>query len=354
MSERGNEVDRRLHVQPRCVSVEDTHLAIAGAPVLRGVSLSIEAGASLALLGPSGCGKTTLLRVIAGLERPDRGTVRVGDDVLTGPGRFVAPEDRRVGMVFQDGALFPHLTVAENVAFGIHRAKDRDRRVAAALDLVGLGELANRLPGNLSGGERQRVALARALAPEPAVLLLDEPFASLDATLRVQLRTEVRRLLGELGITSLFVTHDQDEAFVLGDEIAVMQCGRIHQVGSPASLYERPADRWVAGFVGEANLIGGTASDGRAATDIGEVPLAGVASGAVDVLLRPEHLRLDAEGPWTVEVVEFYGHDSMYQLAREDGRRLHARTFTAPTHGRGDRVSVRYAGPPTVAFSSEH
>ena len=353
MNERGAVPQQRLHVQPRCVTVEDAHLNLGGTPVLRGVSLNIEPGASIALLGPSGCGKTTLLRLIAGLERPDRGTVSLDDQILSGNGRFVEPEQRRVGMVFQDGALFPHLTVAENVAFGLQNTPDRADRVAAALDLVSLGAHADRLPARLSGGERQRVALARALAPEPAVLLLDEPFASLDATLRVQLRTEVRRLLSELGITSLFVTHDQDEAFVLG----VMQQGRILQSGTPGQLYEQPSDRWVATFVGDANLVPGQARDQRATTDLGDVPLVadlnGASSGSVDVLLRPEFLELDSEGAWQIETVEFYGHDSMYQLTHDDGRHLQVRTFTAPHHRRGERVSVRYVGPPTVAFSTD-
>jgi iron(III) transport system ATP-binding protein len=345
-----------LHAQPRRVTVEAAHLTLGGTPVLSGVSLTIEPGASVALLGPSGCGKTTLLRLIAGLERPDGGIVRLDDEVLSGGGRFVEPEQRRVGMVFQDGALFPHLTVAENVAFGLYRASDRDERAAATLDLVGLSALADRLPAHLSGGERQRVALARALAPEPAVLLLDEPFANLDATLRVQLRTEVRRLLSKLGITSLFVTHDQDEAFAFGDEIAVMREGRILQSGTPSELYERPADRWVASFVGKANLLPGEANAGRAETDLGEVPLVtrlnDASNGSVDVLLRPEFLELASDGDWTVETVEFYGHDSMYQLTRDDGHRLQVRSFTAPHHRRGERVSVRYVGPPTVAYST--
>ena len=357
MNERGMVAQAGLHVQPRRVTVENAHLSLGGTSVLRGVSLSIEPGSSVALLGPSGCGKTTLLRLIAGLERPDRGIVRLDNEVFSGNGRFVEPERRRVGMVFQDGALFPHLTVAENVAFGLHRTSDRDDRVAAALDLVGLAALADRLPAHLSGGERQRVALARALAPEPSVLLLDEPFASLDATLRVQLRTEVRRLLTQLGITSLFVTHDQDEAFVLGDEIAVMQQGRILQSGTPAQLYEQPSDRWIASFVGDANLVPGQAQAERAQTEIGEVPLLpnlnGASTGPVDVLLRPEFLELDAEGAWQVETVEFYGHDSMYQLTSDEGSRLQVRTFTAPHHRRGERVSVRYVGPPTVAFSAD-
>ncbi|MEZ5136817.1 MAG: ABC transporter ATP-binding protein [Acidimicrobiales bacterium] len=197
--------------------------------MLDDVSLRVPAGAMVALLGPSGCGKTTLLRAIAGLVAVDAGQVRVGDRVLTGDGVSVPPERRQVGMVFQDWALFPHLSVARNVAYGLggDQRADTDRRVDDALAMVGLAGLGDRLPGTLSGGQQQRVALARALAPEPAVLLLDEPFSNLDAALRAQVRTEVHALLVRLGITTIVVTHDQEEAFVLGDEVAVL--GRSHR-----------------------------------------------------------------------------------------------------------------------------
>ena len=345
-----------LGFQPESVSVQDVRLTLGDMAVLRGISLAVPAGHSLALLGPSGCGKTTLLRVIAGLEQPDHGIVRLGEEELTGPDRFVPPERRRVGMVFQDGALFPHLTVAENVAFGLRRSGDRKNRVARALELVGLGTLGDRLPARLSGGEWQRVALARALAPAPEVLLLDEPLASLDQALRVQLRAEVRRLLSDLGITSIFVTHDQNEAFVVGDEVAVMRNGQILQSGTPGHLYERPVDRWVARFVGDANLVRGRVTGDSVETHLGVVPVAsgvGTAGARVDVLVRPECLSLQADGPWTVEAVDYYGHDSMYQVAGERGLRLQVRSFTAPHHRPGDRVSVSYAGPPTVAYQTD-
>ena len=224
-------------------------------PVVCDVSLHAPAGSITVLLGPSGCGKTTLLRAIAGLERPRSGTVRLGDVQVSGPETWVPPQRRNVGMVFQDPALFPHLTAAGNIAFGLRRAEraDRDARVMELLDLVEMREFADRLPGSLSGGQQQRIALARSLAPKPAVLLLDEPFSALDANLRTQLRGDVARILHEVGVTTVFVTHDQDEAFVMGDIVGVMHEGRLRQLGKPEELYGRPTDQWVAEFVG---LIG--------------------------------------------------------------------------------------------------
>src|SRR5690606_27384273 len=238
-----------------------------GPPVLRGVDVSIEAGRTLALLGPSGCGKTTLLRIIAGLEVPDRGIVRVGGKEVTGPKGVVPPEKRRIGMVFQDWALFPHPSVARNVGFGLPRAERRSSpRIDEALEMVGLAGMGDRMPSTLSGGQQQRVALARAIAPRPRVLLLDEPFSNLDATLRVTIRTEIHQLLVELGITTIFVTHDQDEAFILGDRVAVLSEGEVVQSGSPEEVYLRPRTRWLADFVGEANFIPGSGRGDYAVT----------------------------------------------------------------------------------------
>jgi iron(III) transport system ATP-binding protein len=346
--------DRSRHPDP--ITVAAAGKRFGAVEVLRGVDLRVPPGAVVALLGPSGCGKTTLLRSIAGLERLDGGEVRIGDRLVSGPGTHVPPERRRVGMVFQDWALFPHLSVAQNVGYGLPRAQRRGARVEAALAMVGLGGLGGRSPGTLSGGQQQRVALARALAPEPGVLLLDEPFSNLDSALRVQVRTEVHQLLAQLGITTVFVTHDQEEAFVLGDEVAVMHGGRIVQQAPPSALYARPASPWIAAFVGDANLVEGTASGRSAATDVGAVALEDVRDGDVRVVLRPECLRLrrpdePAAGvPATVELCEYYGHDTVYLVRPDGGEPLRARAGSVPRFGRGDRVAVAYHGPPAVAY----
>jgi iron(III) transport system ATP-binding protein len=336
------------------IDVDRVSKAFGPVDVLRDVDLDVAAGRMVALLGPSGCGKTTLLRVVAGLERPDGGEVRVGGRLLTGNGTFVPPERRRVGMVFQDWALFPHLSVERNVAYGLPdlRGELRRARVSDALAMVGLEDLGNRSPGTLSGGQQQRVALARALAPQPAVLLLDEPFSNLDTALRVQVRTEVHRLLAGLGITTVFVTHDQEEAFVLGDEVAVMERGVVVQQATPADLYRAPATRWIASFVGDANLVRGTARQRVAETVLGSVPITSTIAGAVDVLVRPEAVALDAGGRGRVELVEFYGHDTVYVVRLTDGTQLRARQTAAPLFERGDAVTVRYAGGATMAYGA--
>ena len=322
--------------------------------VLHDVDLDVAPGSVVALLGPSGCGKTTLLRILAGLERPEAGEVRLGDRVVTGPGVWVPPEKRRIGMVFQDGALFPHMSVERNVGYGISRRDpDRASRIVEALELVGLQGLGDRVPGTLSGGQQQRVALARALAPRPTALLLDEPFSNLDTSLRVQVRAEVHALLLDLGITSVFVTHDQDEAFVLGDRVAVMSGGRIVQAATPSELYARPVSPWVATFVGDANLVSGEASGERVDTVLGSIPLAEPTRGPVQVLVRPESVALEPGEGGVVEVVEYYGHDCLYVVRTDDGAAVRSRAAAAaPALHRGDRVTLRYAGPPTVAFAT--
>jgi iron(III) transport system ATP-binding protein len=338
----------------------------AGVPVLHGVDVSVEAGATLALLGPSGCGKTTLLRIIAGLEVPDAGTVTVGGRELTGPGGVVPPEKRRVGMVFQDWALFPHLSVARNVGFGLPRSDRRESpRIDEALELVGLGGLGERMPSTLSGGQQQRVALARAIAPRPSVLLLDEPFSNLDATLRTRVRTEIHQLLVGLGITTIFVTHDQDEAFILGDHVAVLSEGRVVQHGTPAELYLRPRTRWLADFVGDANFLPATAQGELADSAIGDLPLDHSGDGPVEVLVRPEHLDLHpvlphgadragergsaADEPGTVELVEYVGHDTTY-LVRLGELTVRVRRPSQPVVERGEQVRLRYVGGATTWF----
>ena len=341
------------------VSVSDVGKTFAGVRVLDGVDVHVEAGQLLALLGPSGCGKTTLLRILAGLEVPDEGSIHVGDSLLTGPGTFVAPERRRISLVFQDWALFPHLSVAENVAYGLGRGNGRRERVAAALDLVGLGSLGDRMPGTLSGGQQQRVALARAIAPEPTVLLLDEPFSNLDTSLRTQVRSEVHELLVTLGITTVIVTHDQDEAFVLGDQVAVMCEGRVVQQDTPAALYANPVSPWVATFVGDANLVAGevhgSGSDATAHTALGPIPLRGLPAAtkgaSAQVLVRPEECRVTPGGSARVELIEYYGHDTVYVVDLPDGTRLRVREGSAPVVQRGDAVSVGFTGGPTIAYT---
>jgi iron(III) transport system ATP-binding protein len=247
-------------------------------------------------------------------------------------------------MVFQEGALFPHKSVAGNVGYGVPRGTERDRRSTAALDLVGLADKAGRMPGTLSGGEQQRVALARALAPEPGVILLDEPFSSLDAGLRWQLRSDVRRLLKDIGVTAILVTHDQDEALTFGDRVAVMRAGRIEQVGSPADVYGRPASPWVATFVGEANLLDARFGDGAADTAIGRLPLGTPLAGKGTVLCRPEQLRLTAPGPATVAGTSYFGRDTRYEVAVPGAGTLVARIPGAPAHDPGDTVTVQFTG----------
>jgi iron(III) transport system ATP-binding protein len=339
-------------MEPSAVSVVGLQKSFDGTQVLREISLDVDAGEVLALLGPSGCGKTTLLRVIAGLERPDLGSVAIADREMVGPRTWVKPEHRSVGMVFQDWALFPHLDVAGNVGYGLDRGDRAGSRVSETIEMVGLAGLESRAPATLSGGQQQRVALARALAPQPSVLLLDEPFSNLDSAMRVAIRTEVHRLLAELGITSIFVTHDQEEAFVLGDQVAVLNDGRIEQIGSPREIYERPASRWIAGFVGSVNLLSGVARAGVAATTLGDIRLDADVDGDVDVLVRPEHLEISAGSNGTVELVEFYGHDVMVVVTLAGGERVEVRA--APDIGvrRGDAVEVRHRGGVTSAFEA--
>ncbi len=331
------------------LQAQDISKRFNGAPVLDGVTLTVEQGESLALLGPSGCGKTTLLRILAGLEIPDRGTIVVEDAVLTDPERFVPPEDRRIGMVFQDWALFPHMTVSKNVCFGLDRSEIDQGRAIEKLELVGLAHLADRYPGELSGGQAQRVALARALAPRPRVLLFDEPFSNLDTGLRAQVRADVAALMHEVGMTSIFVTHDQEEAFVLGDRVAVMNEGRIVQVGRPSEVYQYPASPWVAAFMGAANILDGSAADGRASTPVGELRMAGAVQGPCRVVIRPEHLTVEPGGQAVISSVEYYGHDTSYELEL-NGAKLVTRAMAAPIFAPGDRVSVSYSGPDVIAF----
>lgn len=338
-------------MQAKAVAVSGLFHSYGATPVLHDIAMTVGAGESLALLGPSGCGKTTLLRCIAGLEHPERGTIRIGDDDALGPSQWMPPEQRRVGMVFQDWALFPHLNVAKNIAYGV-RGERSAERVTNALELVGLSDLAHRMPDTLSGGQQQRVALARALAPEPSVLLLDEPFSNLDTSMRIDVRAEVDRLLRDLGITSIFVTHDQEEAFVVGDQVAVMRDGTIVQIGDPRQIYTRPAERWVAQFVGAGSFLRSTAVSGMSHGPIGSFALDGPTDGDVDVLLRPEQLALRDGEIGVVEQVEFYGHDAMVRVAI-DGQSVQVRSEPGTPVRPGDAVGVAFVGRVARAFGRD-
>ncbi len=311
------------------LSISDLHAAHGRTTVLRDLELTVPNGALACVLGPSGCGKSTLLRIIAGFHQPASGTVTVGERTLNDDRTRIPAERRRIGYVPQDGALFPHLTVAANIGFGLPRAERRER-VAEMLDLVGLNGLADRHPHQLSGGQQQRIALARALAPRPELLLLDEPFAALDAALRTELRSEVASTLRRAGATAVLVTHDVDEALAFADVIAVMRDGRIIQADAPHTLYHRPADTGVARTLGEANLIPAKLCADHAITAFGELPLTGGDFDATQdavVLLRPQQLRLStASGPHTIEarVIDrgFRGHDYRLELAPAAGHEL--------------------------------
>ncbi len=321
---------------------------------VHGVTLATRAGQLMALLGPSGCGKTTLLRLVAGFEWPDSGTIAVNGHVVAGGAQRIPAEERRVGMVFQEYALFPHLDVAGNIGFGLRGlAREKQDRIAEMLALVGLSELARRMPHELSGGQQQRVALARALAPRPEILLLDEPFSNLDAALRGQVRTEVQAILKASGATCLFVTHDQQEALSLADEVAVMFNGQIVQVAPPQRLYLQPINQAVAAFVGEANFLPGQVDGTSVRCALATLPVNTphqAASGPVEVLIRPEAISLvrerdDTVGPFG-EVLwrEFYGHDQRIAVALENGVRIVARLDSSRSFAPGEVVSVRVAG----------
>ncbi|MFI9719429.1 ABC transporter ATP-binding protein [Streptomyces sp. NPDC052396] len=336
------------------LSIEQLHAVHGRTPVLTGLDLTVEDGALACVLGPSGCGKSTLLRIVAGFHPATGGRVTLRGRVLDDQRSRIPAERRRIGYVPQDGALFPHLTVAANIGFGLPR-RQRPQRVREMLALVGLDGLADRHPHQLSGGQQQRVALARALAPEPQLLLLDEPFAALDAALRTELRAEIAATLRRAGATAVLVTHDVDEALAFADVIAVLRDGRVAQAGTPHTLYHRPADAGIAQTLGEANLLPAEFADGHASTAFGPLPLT-EETGATDrgtVLLRPHQLRPAAgPGPHTVRArvlaSRFRGHDHRVELAPAEGRgmpeRLVVYLATTPPQTGGD-IHLAAQGP---------
>lgn len=327
------------------------------------LSLDVHDGEVLAVVGPSGCGKTTLLQAIAGLTRLDAGRIELdGTVVAEAGGAFLPPEQRRVGVVFQDHALFPHLTVAENVEFGLSGKgglgrRERTARRHEVLELVQLAHLADRYPHELSGGEQQRVALARALAPRPALVLFDEPFSSLDPNLRGDLRRQTARVLRQDGATAVFVTHDREEALSIGDRVAVLHDGRLEQVDAPPVVFHAPATRFVASFVGEADLLAGVAASGRAQTVVGELDLAGPAlDGPVEVMVRPHEVVVHADpaGAAVVRDREFRGGLVQVVLDLDSGERLRADLHHDRAPALGARVAVTVdAGHGLASFPRE-
>ncbi|HEY6628079.1 MAG TPA: ABC transporter ATP-binding protein [Acidimicrobiia bacterium] len=321
------------------IRARDLTKSYGDAVALDHFSLDVWEGGVVTLLGPSGCGKTTALRVIAGFESGS-GSIEIHGRTVLDADTFVPPEKRKVGMVFQDYALFPHMTVGANVGYGLPRG-DRSARVGQVLELVGLTGLENRMPNELSGGQQQRVALARALAPEPEVILLDEPFSNLDASLRDRVRRELRSILTEARTTAVFVTHDQEEALATSDIVAVMKDGRILQADTPAELYSNPSDPWVAEFLGDADVIEAVARNGRVDTPVGGFDTA--LDGDVSVIVRPENIQISlGETPNAVVAgSEFFGHDQLVTLALTGGTRVRARLGPRPVYRIGEACRAR-------------
>jgi iron(III) transport system ATP-binding protein len=311
-----------------------------------GLSFTAAPGEVLALLGPSGCGKTTTLRLIAGFEAPDAGVIEIRGERVAGPGGVLPPEGRGVGVVFQDYALFPHLTVEANVAFGLaHLARvPRTFRVRAVLELVGLDGFQSRFPHELSGGQQQRVALARALAPAPALILLDEPFSNLDADLRAAMREEIGKILRASGTTAVFVTHDQQEAFALADRVGVLNAGRLEQVAPPYELYHQPGTRFVAEFVGAADFLRSMVTEDGIVSELGTLARpADLAPGqAVDIMIRPDDIDFipHPEGEVVVVGRQFHGDEHLYRLRLTSGARVHAVQPSTTLYPIGTRVRV--------------
>ena len=327
------------------------------------LSLSVREGELLTLLGPSGCGKTTTLRLIAGLDRPTSGTITIAGTEVASETEFVAPEDRDVGLVFQNFALFPHLTVAENIGFGIDDwdADDREERVTDLLELVGLTEHSEKMPSQLSGGQQQRVALARSLAPEPDVLLLDEPFSNLDVRLRVEMREEVRRIHKEAGVTAVSVTHDQEEALSISDRVAIVNDGHIEQIGQPEVVFENPESRFVASFLGRASFITGRVRGDIVETPLGTLsteqingPVAAYDGAQIDVLVRPDDLEATSaeESVADGHVVhrQYNGPSFVYRVELESGGVVRCLHNHVETFEHGQPVAVEIIADHPLAW----
>ena len=337
------------------LEVQDLHHVYGGHDAVRGLSFALPRGAVGCLLGPSGCGKTTVLRCIAGFETPSAGRILLNGVVVSSAGRSLAPEKRRIGMVFQEHALFPHLTAARNISFGFSNKKETESRVRELASLTGITDILGKYPHELSGGQQQRVALARALAPAPELLLLDEPFSNLDTGMREDLALELRAIISASGATAVLVTHDQHEAFAMADEIGVMREGRIEQWDTAYNLYHRPANRFVADFVGQGVFLPARVLNGRQLEiELGvlnaEVPHGG---GAFEVLLRPDDVIHDDAAPTQAEVVHkaFRGAEILYTLKLASGRNVLALVPSHHNHALGERIGIRLDVDHVVAFA---
>ena len=341
------------------LDVSHINIAYGDTSIIHDVSFSLSDGEIGCLLGPSGCGKTTLLRAIAGFEKVSQGKICIQHGVVSTAQLHVPPEKRRIGMVFQDFALFPHLNVAENVAFGINKMpkKARDKRVDELLQLVGLSGYAGQYPHQLSGGQQQRIAIARAMAPRPSLLLMDEPFSSLDVELREQLVPEIRDIIKKEHITAILVTHDQFEAFAMADQIGVINQGKLEQLDSAYNLYHQPASRFVADFIGQGVMLNGKVlSNSEVETElgiiVGKTPDGCQAGCPVDVLVRPDDIVHDDDARVTAEVIDkrFRGADFLYTLRLNSGGQVLCLTPSHHDHQLGERIGIRHEIDHLVVF----
>ncbi len=325
-------------------------------PAITDISLAAQEGEILCLLGPSGCGKTTTLRAVAGFESVSAGEIFLGGRLVSSPGFYVPAEERRVGMVFQEYALFPHLRVAENVAFGLqHLSRSAQQaQVQHMLDLVGLPDLARRYPHELSGGQQQRVALARALAQQPVILLLDEPFSNLDPDMAGKMRQDLHDLLRHTKTTTILVTHDHDEAFAMADRIAVLNDGRLEQMDTPEAIYHTPSTPFVADFVGQADFLPGTIEEGRVTTEIGEFPVHTAYRGGRDVvvMVRPDdvHIAPLVNATAYIQARLFHGSENLYTISLPSGRTVHSSEPSTTVYPVGTPVELQVIATHTVLF----